>query len=309
MRFKISNVFRKNNINFSTRSSTLNTGRLLMSGKIPLAGKAPMTNLTNIRSFTSVATSVNREGRPLTEGLGTLITLVRFFTSVHSSVHPQVLRIRETLAANVADVGFFPSVYPPVLFEMFRTAETLATVITEIKLCWVVALFVSEERPLGGQDTSADVAGGAGHFVGLHFGMHASAVGRELPPEVECVPADLAHEWLIAGMDVVVFLEVNCFSKPLVAVVALEGQVGLVCVPQHVNTESCQDSGFVVALLAHVAGVEVRLLVSRQVPKEAKLLRTVLAGQVPNSMTQKVLLVVALVSEDLVASLAEKLNF
>lgn len=194
-----------------------------MSRKIPLAGKAPMTNLANIGSLASVTTSVNRQGRSLTEGLGTLITLVRLFTSMHSSVHPQVLRVRETLSADVADVRFFSSMDPPVFLEMFRAAETLATVITEIKLCWVVALFVSEERPLGGEDTSADVAGGARHFVGLHFGMHASAVSRKLPPEVEGIPTYLTHKWLITGMDVVVFLEVDCFSEALVAVIALEG--------------------------------------------------------------------------------------
>lgn len=79
--------------------------------------------------------------------------------------------------------------------------------------------------------------------------------------------------------------------------------------PQHVNTESWQNGSFVVALLAHVAGVEVGLLVSRQVPKEPELLRTVFAGQVANCVTQEVFLVVAFVSEDLVASIAEKLDF
>lgn len=66
-------------------------------------------------------------------------------------------------------------------------------------------------------------------------------------------------------MDVVVLLQIDRLTETFVAVVALERQVCFVLVPQHVDAERCQHGCLVVALFAHVAGVEVGLLVSGQV--------------------------------------------
>lgn len=135
---------------------------------------------------------------------------------------------------------------------MLGTAEALAAVVAEVKLRWIVTLLVPEERSLRGEHAAANVARGAGHLVCLELGMHAPAVRRELPPQVERVVAELADERLLARMDIVMFLEVELLPEALVALVALERQVRLVHVSRHVDAESCQNSGFIIALLAHV---------------------------------------------------------
>lgn len=52
-----------------------------------------------------------------------------------------------------------------------------------------------------------------------------------------------------------------------------------------------------------------RLLVPRQIAKQSKFLRAVFTGEVSHGVAQQVLLIVALVPEDLVAGLADELQF
>ena len=74
------------------------------------------------------------------------------------------------------------------------------------------------------------------------------------------------------------------------------------------NAERGQHGGLVVALLAHVTGVEVSLLVPGQIAEQAELLRAVFASQVADSVTHQMFLVVTLVTEHLVARFAEELQ-
>lgn len=53
--------------------------------------------------------------------------------------------------------------------------------------------------------------------------MHAPTVRRKLPPEIKRAAADLADEWFITGMDVVVLLEIDGLPEAFVTLVALEG--------------------------------------------------------------------------------------
>lgn len=48
------------------------------------------------------------------------------------------------------------------------------------------------------------------------------------------------------------FLQVDRFAESFITIVALEGQVRFVGVPQHVNAERSQDRRFVIAFFAHV---------------------------------------------------------
>lgn len=133
-------------------------------------------------------------------------------------------------------------------------------------------------------------------------------MGGELSPQVEGAAAELADERLVTGMDIVVLLQVDRLPETLVAVVALERQIRLVLMPQHVNAQSCQHGGLVVALLAHVAGVKMGLLVSGQVAEQPELLGTVLAREVAYGVPHQMPLVIAFMSKHLVAGLAEKLQ-
>lgn len=167
-------------------------------------------------------------------------------------MHSQIFGVGEALSADVANVRFFPGVDPPVLLQMLSTAEALAAVIAEVELRRIVALLMPEERSLRGKYTAANVTGGAGHFVGLQLGMRASAVRGELSSQVEGVVAELTDKRLLARVDVIMLLEIEFFPEPLVAFVALKRQVRLVHVSRHVDAQSCQNSGLVIALLAHV---------------------------------------------------------
>ena len=245
---------------------------------------------------------------PLRESFRTLVALVRFLTGVHSPVHPEILRVGETLATDVADVRFLAGVDPSVFLQVFRAAETLAAVIAQIELRGIVALFVTEQGPLRSQHPATNVARRARHFVGLHFRMHASAVSGELPSQVESTAAQLANERLVPGVYVVVLLQIDRLPETLVAVVALEREIRLVRVSQHVNAERGQHGRFVVALLAHVTRIEVSLLVPGQIAEQPELLRAVFASQVADSVPHQMFLVVALVPEHLVARFTEELQ-
>lgn len=110
-------------------------------------------------------------------------------------------------------------------------------------------------------------------------------------------------------MNVVVLLKIYRLAETLVAVVALEGQIGLVRVPQHVYAKRSQHRGLVIALLAHVARIEMCLLVPGQVAEQTELLRTVFARKVTNGVSHQVFLIIAFVSKHLVAGLADELRF
>lgn len=128
----------------------------------------------------------------------------------------------------------------------------------------------------------------------------------ELAPKVKGAAALLAAERLVPGVNVVVLLEVAGLPEVLVAVVALVGQPGVVGVLEHVDRQSGQDCGLVVALLAHVAGQKVSLFMTSQVAIQPEFFRTVLASQVPGGVSHQVLLEVAPVPEDLAANIADQ---
>ena len=199
-----------------------------MRCQVALAREATIADLADVRPFSRVTSPVYSQRGPLRESFRTLVALVRLLAGVHSPVHPQVLRVGETLATDVANVRLLPGVDPSVFLQVFRAAETLAAVVAQIELRRIVALLVTEQGPLGSQHPATNVAGGAGHLVGLHFRMHASAVSGELPPQVESTAAQLADERLVPGVDVVVLLQVDRLPETLVAVVALEREVRLV---------------------------------------------------------------------------------
>lgn len=279
-----------------------------MGRQVTLARESTLANLAYVGPFAGVPASVNRQRRPLRERFRALIALVRLLPRVHSPVHPQIFRIGETLAADVADIGLFAGVDSPVLLQVLGAAQTLAAVVAQVELRRIVTLFVAKERPLRGEHAAANVAGGAGHLVGLQLGMQASTVRGELSSQVEGAVAELTGERLLARVNVVVFLQVELLPETLVALIALEGQIRFVDMACHVNAERRQNGGLVVAFLAHVARVEVRLLVPRQIAEQSELLRTVFARKIADRVAQQMLLIIALVSEDLVAGLAEKLQ-
>lgn len=278
-----------------------------MGRKVTLARESSITDLTNVRSFASMSSFMDSQRRPLTESFRALVALVRFLSGVYSPVHAQIFRISESLAADITDIRLLARVDSPVLFEMLGAAQTLATEITKVQFRRVVTLLVSEKRPLGSENSAADIARSAGYLVGLDFRVKTSAVRRKLSPQTESATADLTVEGFLPRVDVVMLLKVDGFSKSFVAVGALEGQLCLVRVAEHVDAQGCKHGGLVVALLAHVAREEMRLFVSREVAKQAELFGTVLAREVAHCVTQQMLLVVALVAEHLVAGLAHEL--
>lgn len=152
-----------------------------MSRQVALAGEAAVADLTDVRPFPCVPPPVDGQRGPLRERLGALVALVRLLACVDPPVHPQVLRVGEALAADVADVRFLAGVDAPVLLQMLGAAEALAAVVAQVQFRRIVALLVTEQGPLRGEDAAADVAGGAGHLVRLQLGMHAPAMGGELP--------------------------------------------------------------------------------------------------------------------------------
>lgn len=285
----------------------LNAGRLSMSREISLAREASVAHLADIRPLPGVAPPVYGQRRPLTEGLRTLVALVGLFARVDPLVHPQILRVREALATDVADVGLLPGVYPPVFLQVLGTAQALAAIVAQIQLGRIVALLVPEQRSLGSQHPTADVASRARHFRRLELRVQPSAVGSQLSPQEERARAGLTNEGLVARVYVVVLLELLGLTEVLVTLVALEGQLGLVGVPGHVDAQGGQHRCLVVALLADVARQEVGLLVTRQVSEEPELLRAVFAGELACAVACQVLLVVAPVSEHLAAGLASVL--
>lgn len=223
-----------------------------MGRQVALARESTMAYLADVRPFPGVSAFVNRQRRSLRERFRALVALVRLLPRVHSPVHSQIFGVGEALSADVANVRLFPGVDPPVLLQVLSAAETLATVIAEVQLRRIVALLVSEERSLRGKYTAANVAGGAGHFVRLQLGMRASAVRGKLSSQVKGVVAELTDERLLARVDVIMFLEIELFPETLVAFVALKWQIRFVHVSRHVDAQSCQNSGLVIALLAHI---------------------------------------------------------
>lgn len=223
-----------------------------MGRQVTLARESTVAYLADIRPFSGVPASVNCQRRSLRECFRTLIAFVRLLPRVYPSVHPQILGIRKTLSADIADVWFLPGMDPPVLFQVLSATETLAAVIAEIELRGIVALLVSEERSLRGKYAAADIASGAGHFVGLQLGMRASTVRGELSSEIEGVVAELTYERLLARVNVIVLLKIEFLPETLVALVALEWQIRFVHVSRHMNTQSRYNGGLVIALLAHV---------------------------------------------------------
>lgn len=209
-----------------------------MGRQVTLARESTVAYLADVGSFSGMSASVNRQRRSLRKCFRALIALVWLLPRVHPSMHPQILGIGETLSADIADVWLLPGMDPPVLFQMLSATETLAAIITEIELRGIVALLVSEERSLRGEDAAADIASGAGHLVGLQLGMRASTVRRELSSEIEGVVAELTDERLLARVNVIVLLKIELLPETLVALVALERQIRFVHVSRHMNAQS-----------------------------------------------------------------------
>lgn len=279
-----------------------------MGRQVALARETTIADLAHVGPFSRVTPPVDGQRRPLRESFRALVAFIRFLPCVHPSVHPEIFRIGETFATDVAHVRFLPCVDAPVLLQMFRAAQTLAAVIAQVQFRGVVALLVPEQGSLGGENSAADIASRARHFVRLHLRVHASAMGGELSSEIEGGPAQLAGERLVARVYVVMLLQIDRFAETFVAVVALEGQIVLVGVPEHVDAQCGQHRGLVVALLAHVAWVEVGLLVPGQVAEQAELFGAVFASEVADRVPHQVLLIVALVSEHLVARFTDELH-
>lgn len=138
--------------------------------------------------------------------------------------------------------------------------------------------------------------------------MRASAVRGELSPQVEGVVAELTDERLLARVNIIVLLKIELLPEALVTLIALERQIRFVHVSRHVDAQSRQNGGFVIALLAHVTRQKMRLLVPRQIAKQSKFLGAMLAREITHCVAQQMLLIVALVPKNLVTGLTEKLQ-
>jgi len=202
--------------------TALNARGLLMGRQVTLARESTLADLAYVGPFTGMPASVNCQRRPLRERFRALIALIWLLSRVHSPVHSQIFRIGETFSADVADVGFFSGVNSSMLLQMFGAAQTLSAVIAQIELRRIVTLFVPEERSLCGKYAAANVAGGAGHLVGLQFRMQGSTVCGKLSSQVKGVVAELTDKRLLARVNVVMFLQIELLPKTLVALVALK---------------------------------------------------------------------------------------
>lgn len=85
----------------------------------------------------------------------------------------------------------------------------------------------------------------------------------ELSSQVESVVAELTDKRLLARVNIVMLLKIEFLPETLVAFIALKRQIRLVHMSRHVDAQSCQNGGLIIALLTHITRQEMGLLVPR----------------------------------------------